>query len=66
MEVNQNTGVDLSNFLDSSKPRMSAKRLSKEEDKKKKNKKNITIILICLLIMAALWTYYFSQNSVVY
>jgi|GEM_PF-4534322 hypothetical protein len=66
MEANQNTGVDLSNFLNSSKPQISAKRISKEEDKKKKNKKNIIIIVVCFVIMAALWTYYFIQNSVTY
>ena len=58
MEENKNSGVDMSNYMDSKKKVGVVRALPKNNKNGSKNIIYLAIIAVCILIMAMLWTYY--------
>jgi hypothetical protein len=57
MEENKNSGVDMSNYMDSKKKVVVGRALPKNKNESK-NRIYLAIIVACILIMAMLWAYY--------
>ncbi|MCU0653099.1 MAG: hypothetical protein MUD10_02460 [Candidatus Pacebacteria bacterium] len=67
MEENQNSGVDLSNYWESTpKKKAVAGKLSREDQKKRTKKFYLIIIVVCIATMAVLWIYYFIDSQAAY
>jgi hypothetical protein len=67
MEEIQNSGVDLSNYWESTpRKKTGSGKPSREDQKKKKNKMYAIVIIVCLAVMAVLWIYYYMDSQAMY